>query len=271
MGQVSDRGLLVVIGGRETQDDLGLSVLERFVDACGGSNARLLVLTNASPQPEEKTAQYRQVFTALGVSETTFFHHEHREQAESADVLAALDRADGVFLTGGGQLRLLETLAGTVFEERLRARYETGMPLGGSSAGASALSTMMISGRSRDRIAQFSSAYLSPGLGIFPEAIIDQHFRERKRYGRLIDAVLSNPSLLGLGLDEGTGFALDKSGCLTVLGRGVVTIIDASELQAPDAGSVTIHQPASFAGLRVHALAKGWRFYLDERRVEPAA
>ena len=141
-----------------------------------------------------------------------------------------------------------------------------------ATRGASALSAVMISSGTENRTTQFSSAQLSPGLGILPEAIIDQHFRKRKRYGRLIDAVLSNPSLLGLGLDEGTGFALDDSGHLTVLGSGVLTIIDASELQANDAGSVPAHESASFTGLRLHALTNGGQFYLNDRQVvEPAA
>ena len=263
------RGPIIAIGGRETTDDRGVSVLRRFVDACGGRKSRLLVLTAASAEPEKKEAQYRDVFATMGVQKMTAFHQSSRKDAASPDVLAAVDRADGVFFAGGSQLRLVTTLAGTPLAERLHERHGQGMPIGGSSAGASALGAVMIARGTGGRAARPSTLRLSPGLGFFPAAIIDQHFRERNRYGRLIAAVLAHPSLLGLGLDEGTGFAVDASGLLTVLGRGILTVLDGSNLQAADVASTPPGSPAAFVGLRMHALASGWRFLPRDRRVEP--
>jgi cyanophycinase len=262
---------VVAIGGHETRDERGVSVLRWFIDACGGRKARLLLLTTASPEPARKEAQYREVLATMGVKKLTSYHQNRRKDAASPEVLAAVDRADGVFFAGGSQLRLVTTVAGTPLAERLHQRHDRGMPIGGSSAGASALGAVMIARGGGGHATRSAEVHLSPGLGFFPTAIIDQHFRERNRYGRLIAAVLSHPALLGLGLDEGTGFAVDAAGHLTVLGRGVLTVFDGSDLQASDVGSVPADAPVAFVGLRVHALASGWRYVAEDRRVKPAA
>jgi cyanophycinase len=266
-GKAATCGRIVAIGGAEIRSG-DLDVLGHFVACCGGHGARVAVLTTASREPAERNRDYAAAFRALGVEEVAFFHQEHREEASDPALLAAVDAADGVFFTGGSQLKLVSTIAGTPLEARLRARYFAGMTLGGTSAGASALSTVMIA-RGEGRVAaRLAAVRMSPGLGFVPQAIIDQHFRERDRLGRLIAAVLCNPGMLGLGLDEGAAFVLDPVGCLSVVGRGTLTVVDGSALEATNVAAVPDQAPAAYAGVRLHALCAGWSYDLATRRVD---
>ena len=143
--------------------------------------------------------------------------------------------------------------------------------MAGTSAGASALSAVMIArGRARSP-ARLSAVRLSPGLGLLRGVIVDQHFRERDRFGRLLAAVLCNPSLLGFGLDEDTAFELDPEDRVDVFGSGSLTIVDGSELGVTNLDVVPEDSPAAFAGMRVHALTEGWRYDLPARTVQPPA
>ncbi len=263
------RGSLLVVGGREARHGEG-GILDAFVGLCGGPAARLVVLSTASSHPEEKRKEYGEAFSALGVDDVAFFHPEQRAEAENPALLAAVERADGVFLTGGSQLKLVTTLGGTRLESRLRERHRAGLHVGGTSAGAAALSSVMIA-RGRARSPRLGAVRLSPGLGLLSGIIVDQHFRERDRFGRLLTAVLCNPALLGFGVDENTAFVLPPDGRVRVVGEGTVTIVDGSDLIGTDLEVLDEDEPAAFAGMRLHALRAGWGFDLAERacRVPP--
>jgi cyanophycinase len=196
-----------------------------------------------------------------------FFHQNHREEAGDPGLLAALDRSDGVFFTGGSQLKLVSTIAGTPLESALRMRFQHGLHLGGTSAGASAMSAIMIARGAGYSAPRLSSVRMSPGLGFLPGVIVDQHFRERDRFGRLLAAIMCNPSMLGFGLDEDTAFALDPAGRATVFGSGTLTIVDGAQLEATDVHEVLDSEPAAFAGMRLHVLTEGWAYDLAQRRV----
>lgn len=261
-----ERGAIFAIGGREER--LGrLEVLSRFVACCGGPAARLLVLSTASRDPQQRIDEYELAFRSLGVADISCLHQEQREDASEPGLLAAVDRADGVFFTGGNQLKLVYTIAGTPLESRLRERHRSGLHLGGTSAGASAMSAVMIARGTGRSAARLSSVRMSPGLGFLPQVIVDQHFRERDRFGRLLAAVLCNPSMLGLGLDEDTAFALDATDRLSVCGSGTLTIVDGSRLEATNIDNVPENAPAAFAGMRMHVLSDGWSYDLIQRRV----
>lgn len=262
------RGSLLAIGGHEVRGGADAAILRHFVDRSGGSAARLVVLSTASPKPEERTAEYRGAFHDLGVDHVSFFHQNHRDEADDPALLRAVDEADGVFFTGGNQLKLVTVLAGTILESTLRERHRSGLHLAGTSAGASAMSAVMIArGRARSA-ARLSSIRMSPGFGLLPRVIVDQHFRERDRFGRLIAAVLCNPSMLGFGLDEDTAFELDENDRASVIGSGSLTIVDGSELEGTNLDVVAADAPAAFAGLRVHVLTAGWSYDLRTGRIE---
>jgi len=263
----STRGSLFAIGGREIRRGDGV-ILERFVSRIGGAAAKLVVLSTASSHPEVCVPEYATAFRELGVSEVSFFHQSERADAEDPKLLDALESADGVFFTGGNQLTLVTTLGGTVVEAKLRERHRSGLHLAGTSAGAAAMSAMMIArGRARSA-ARLASVRMSPGFGLLPNVIVDQHFSERDRFGRLLAAVLCNPSMLGFGLDEDTAFELDANDHLKVLGSGTLSIVDASELQATNVNLVPEEHPAAFAGMRLHVLTDGWGYDLAQHRVE---
>jgi len=264
---VGRRGTILAVGGREI-DPCDASVLAEFVSRCGGRSARILVLTAATSHPKQKRAEYSAAFEALGVEHLTFLHHRSREDAEASPAPPALDEADGVFFCGGNQLKLVTSLGGTRLLERLRERHLEGLPVGGTSAGASALSTVMIARGKARATPRLASARLSPGLGLLTNAIIDQHFSERERFGRLLTAVLFNASMLGFGIDENTAFALEPDERCTVIGKGTVTVIDGSELVDTDLHGLEDDRSAAFTGLRVHALRAGWVFDMKSRRVE---
>ncbi|MBW2421372.1 MAG: cyanophycinase [Deltaproteobacteria bacterium] len=269
-GSAPDRGALFAIGGREARSG-DAAVLGHFVSLCGGPAARLVVLTTASRDPQKRVREYREAFRSLGVEQLSFFHQDRRGEAEDPALLAAVDRADGVFFAGGGQLKLVTTLGGTALESRLRERHCAGLHLGGTSAGAAAMSAVMIARGQGRSSARLSSVRMSPGLGFLPRVIVDQHFRERDRFGRLLAAVLCNPSMLGFGLDEDTAFLLDPRDRVSVFGSGTLTIIDGSDLEESNVDRLPEDAPVAFAGMRMHVLSEGWSYDLAEGRVQAPA
>jgi cyanophycinase len=266
----TQRGTIFAVGGREVSTGYS-AVLSQFVSICGGPAARYTVLTTASRQPRQRMAEYQLAFSALGIDRASFFHQHTREEAAGHELLAAVENSDGVFFTGGSQLKLVSTIGGTHLEALLRERHKSGLHLGGTSAGASAFSAVMIARGTGRSAARFSSVQMSPGLGFLPQAIVDQHFRERDRFGRLLAAVLCNPLMLGFGVDENTAFALDASNRVSVIGSGTVTVVDGIHLEATNIDEVPDDAPAAFAGMRLHVLGAGWTYDLTTRRAERPA
>jgi len=260
-------GVLMAIGGAE--DKLGdKAVLARFVRLAGGDSARVLVVSTASSLGEEVTDLYRTVFGALGVAEVEALQPRTREQAERPRAAAAVERASGIFLTGGNQLRLAMVVGGTAMGRALTEAYLRGAVVAGTSAGASALGEHMVSfGRPgetpRQRMGQLSS-----GLGLLAGVVVDQHFGERNRIGRLLAMVAQSPALLGIGVDEDTAAVIGGDGVLEVIGRGAVTVVDGSAVVS-DAYEVRQHRPLLVSGAVLHALPAGCRFDLAARKLLP--
>ena len=250
------RGALFLVGGKDGRNDGGV-LIARFARLCGGASACVLVITSASEEPDRHRREYSAAFLEAGVRRVSFFHAAERAASDDPELLAALERADGVYFSGGGQRRLLAAMGGTRFAERLRERHREGLHVGGTSAGASAMSAVMIAQ------GEGVSVELATGFGLAPEIIVDQHFRQRERLDRLIAAVLAHPTMLGFGLDEGTAVEIDASGRGEVVGAGTLTIVDGSRLLGSRA-------PA-FAGMRLHVLAEGWRYELATREAQPPA
>jgi cyanophycinase len=190
----------------------------------------------------------------------------NREEAQDPRLAARIAEATGIFLTGGNQLRLASVVAGTRLGAALVEQHRRGAVVAGTSAGASALSSHMIAfGRSgpspKQRMAQ-----LGAGLGLLPDVLIDQHFTERNRIGRLEALVAHSPSLLALGIDEDTAALIGPDRVLEVIGKGSVTILDGSTL-VTDAHEVPRHRPLMVSGVLLHVLTSGYRFDLRSRRL----
>ena len=197
-------GHLLIVGGHEDREDDKL-ILGRFVELCGGPQARIFVLTAASTVHDEMWQIYLDAFKALGVEHLSTADIASRADAADESVAERIHQADGMFMTGGDQKRLLALIGGTRVDQAMhRALRERGACIGGTSAGASAMSEHMLFDGSRDILPQKGSVHLGAGLGFLGRIIVDQHFSERQRLGRLLAVVAQNPYLLGAGIDENT-------------------------------------------------------------------
>lgn len=262
------RGYIVPIGGAidKAQDP---TILKRFVKLCGGKDARVIIIPTASTE-RSTGSTYEELFLELGVKRAVVLPFDTRADCAREDWLALLEDADGVFLTGGNQLRLSTTLGGTRVAKILRERNQSGMHVAGSSAGAAFLSEHMIAFGDEGSTPRHGMVTLAPGLGLTNRIIVDQHFRQRDRLGRLLTALAYNPFALGLGLDENTAAFIAPDEKLDVLGSGGMTIVDPSEVEYSSMDAVQANDPVSVIGVRLHILVRGGRYDLHTRVAEPA-
>jgi cyanophycinase len=259
---VSD-GTVMVIGGAEDKIRDRV-ILSRFVDLAGGKDAKIAVISTASSLGAEAGERYRAVFGELGAKSVRPLHAMTRAQANDETFARQLRDATGIFLTGGNQLRLSSTIGGTLLADAVMERFRDGAVAGGTSAGASAMSTHMIAFGASGGTPKHRMAALAAGLGVLPSVIIDQHFQQRNRLGRLLSVIAQNPSLLGLGVDEDTAGVVGPEGIMEVIGRGSIMIVDGAAAET-DAWDVHGHRPLMISGVVLHALPAGYRFDLRRR------
>ena len=260
-------GPVMVIGGAE--DKLGERViLSRFVQLAGGDRARIAVISTASSLGEAATDLYRQIFARVGVANVVGLRPETREEANDPRTVDALKDVTGIFMTGGNQLRLSSVIGGTQLGKAILDAHGRGIVVAGTSAGASAVATHMMAFGSSGATPKHRMGHVSVGLGLLVNVVVDQHFEQRTRLGRLLAVVAQSPSLIGLGLDEDTAAIIDANDVLEVIGRGSVTIIDGTDV-ITDAFQTSGHKPMMVSNARLHSLPSGYRFDLRARRVLP--
>jgi cyanophycinase len=252
-------GSLYLIGGAEDRGDQK-RVLGRLLEVAGGPKARIVLITAASRHQGEMRDAYRQAFGALGAHDCTALAIERREEADASAHAEAILRAELVFMTGGDQKRLMALVGGTRVQEAIhRALRERGACIAGTSAGAAAMSAHMLSEGPGDTPARKDSAHLSAGLGLLQQLVVDQHFSERQRLGRLLSIVARNPQLLGVGIDENTALHIEPGQGLEVVGRGSVTLVDGREMR-PNPLQVQSQDAMEPADARLHLLPAGTRY-----------
>jgi cyanophycinase len=256
-------GTVIVIGGAEDKIRDRL-ILNRFVALAGGPHATVVVVSTASSLGREAGERYRQVLGELGVGTVRPLHAMTRAQANDETFARSVSDATGIFLTGGNQLRLSSTIGGTRLADAILERFRQGAVIAGTSAGASAMSSHMIAFGASGGTPKHRMAALAAGLGVLPSVIIDQHFQQRNRLGRLLSVIAQNPSLLGLGIDEDTAGVVGPDGVMEVIGRGSITIVDGAGAET-DAWDVHGHKPLMISGVVLHALPAGYRFDLRRR------
>ncbi|GAA2101488.1 cyanophycinase [Microlunatus panaciterrae] len=256
-------GSLFAIGGAEAKLRRR-NVLRAFVAEAGGADARIVVIPTASSLGVEVVEVYRAVFTALGVSTVVAVRPESRAESYDPDLVARLDDATGIFMTGGNQLKLSSFVTGTPLGAAIHQAYHRGAVVGGTSAGASILSDHMIAFGSGGSTPKQRMSQLAVGLGLIPGMVIDQHFEQRNRYGRLMSIVAQSPSLLGVGVDEDTAAVVRQGHLLEVVGRGAVTVVDGSNLTS-NAYTAKRTAPLLFSGATLHVLPAGSHFDLATR------
>ncbi|MCX7034794.1 MAG: cyanophycinase [Arenimonas sp.] len=263
------RGWIIPIGGAEEKEDRP-EILSRFVALCGGADANIVVIPSAS-KLRETGPRYVSLFKGLGAGEVESLDFDTRRDAEEPSRLARLEEANGIFITGGNQLRLTTLLGGTPVSRMIRARNAAGVHVAGTSAGAAVLSEHMIAFGEEGGSPRAGSVRLAPGLGLTNRFIIDQHFRQRDRLGRLTTALAFNPFAIGIGLDEDTAAFIGPDNEVEVLGSGGVTVVDAHGLQFSSMDLVDEGEPVCVLGLTVHVLTAGATFNLHTRRASAGA
>jgi cyanophycinase len=258
----TNKGALVIIGGHEDKEG-DKTILRAVAEALSGK--KLVVATIASNEPEGYFAAYQRAFNDIGVQNLVEVYVDERPEAAQKAKLAVFDEAGGVFFSGGDQLRISSQIGDTPVENCVRRIYAEGGVIAGTSAGASAMGeTMLVRGPSSESH-RIGDLHLAPGLGLLPDVIIDQHFAERGRIGRLLGAVALNPRILGIGIDEDTA-AIVRGDAFDVIGSGAVYVVDAAGVSHSNIAEGEPKSALSMFDVRLHVLAAGDRFNLRERR-----
>jgi cyanophycinase len=258
-------GPVMVIGGAE--DKLRDKViLSRFASLAGGADGHIVVVSTASSLGDHATSIYRDLFRGLGIGEVTGLRPEEREQADDPAGVEAIRMATGVFLTGGNQSRLTQVVAGTKLADAIFLARDRGAVVAGTSAGASALASHMVAYGRPGATPKNRMVHLSAGLGLLQEIVIDQHFEQRGRIGRLLALVAQSPSLLGVGIDEDTCAIVNADRTMQVIGRGAVTIVDGAHVRT-DAYRGKGYRPLMVSGAILHSLPSGYWFDLRGRQL----
>lgn len=261
------RGFIIPIGGGEDRVKERM-IHRKFVELSGGAEADIVVIPTAS-QLTTTGADYNRIFSDLGAAAVEFLPITSRADCDNPKYAEMLDRATGIFLTGGNQLRLSAILGGTLVAQKIRRRNAAGVAVAGTSAGASIMSEHMVAGGESYSSPFEGSVSLAPGLGLTNAVIIDQHFTQRNRLGRLLAASSYNPFLIGLGIDEDTAAFIGPDNVFEVVGSGTVTVVDAGGLTYSSVWAANKGDALSLLGLRVDVMGEGCRYDLVGRHAYP--
>jgi len=275
------KGKLIAIGGAEdkgTDLELGeihrsnlnffeLQILRRVVDEAGGPDAKIEVITTASTIPYEVGENYLNAFGKIGCSNVDVMHIRNRQDTQNEDFLERIKTCDAVMFSGGNQLRLSVTDGGTEFLTIMKRRYmQENFLIAGTSAGAMAMSKTMIYEGNATRAHLKGEVKMTTGLGFIDSVIIDSHFEKRGRFGRLVQAVATNPSSIGIGLGEDTGMLITGGNKMEAIGSGLVVIIDGHDIMHSNIADIPDGNPVSIENLKVHFCEKGNGYIISDRK-----
>ena len=258
------RGHIIPIGGGDRKVRSS-TILQRLVELSGGSDARMVIIPTAS-QLDTAGQRTQAVFAELGVPDISIAPLETRADCENPKYLEQLEAATGIFMTGGNQLRLATTIGGTSAAKAMRAGNARGVHIAGTSAGAAFVCEHMIAIGKSGGTPKRGMASLSPGLGLTNRVIVDQHFRERDRLGRLMTALAYNPFATGVGVDEDTAAFIGPDDMIEVFGSGGLTIVDPSEIEYSSMADTNLGAPVGLIGVKLHILLAGDRYDLNTRQ-----
>jgi cyanophycinase len=280
------KGKLIAIGGAEdkgtdlekgeiTRNNLNffeLGILRRIVEEAGGVLSRIEVITTASMIPYEVGDNYLNAFGKIGCTNIGVMHIRSRADVTAEDYQERIEKCDAVMFSGGNQMRLSSTFGGTKFLTTIIDRYSNDehFVIAGTSAGAMAMSNTMIYEGNAAKAHLKGEVKLTTGLAFVDDVIIDSHFEKRGRFGRLAQAVSTNPACIGIGLGEDTGMIITESGNkMEAIGSGCVIIIDGHDVQFTNIADIPDGSPYSVEGLKVHICEKGNGYLVKERKFIP--
>ncbi|GAC1447995.1 MAG: cyanophycinase [Chamaesiphon sp.] len=257
-------GQLVIIGGAEDKDG-ECKILREFVRCAGGLKAKIVVMTAATELPKEVAENYIRVFERLGVEDVRILDTVTREDASSSTALEAIEKATGVFFTGGDQSRITSILKDTPLDTAIHKRYSEGIVVGGTSAGAAVMPDVMIVEGDSETNPRVEVVEMGPGMGFLPGIVIDQHFLQRGRLGRLVSALAQQPAVLGFGIDENTAIVVNDNK-FEVVGEGAVTVVDVAEITHSNIDRILKEEGLAICGAKLHILPAGYKFDLSSRK-----
>lgn len=261
----NNKGYLVIIGGAE--DKTGDSVILKEAPEMLSDGEILTILTTATEKPEEVGNNYLEVFHRLGVQNVQILNINTRDDAEDRKNCELIKNSKCIFMTGGDQLRITSILGGTGTYRELKMLYESGGIIMGTSAGASVMSSTMVVQGNDNEPARKCTLKMAPGLGLLNGVIIDQHFDQRGRFGRLLCGVAENPDVLGIGIDEDTAIKVYPDMHFEIIGSNAVTIIDGTTIQCSNVSELNPNELLAIMGVTVHTLPQGYGFQLKDRKV----
>jgi cyanophycinase len=257
-------GTLLIIGGAEDKKG-DCAILKDFVRLANLRGGKILIFTAATQYPQKVSSEYIRIFESLGARDVSSIDIFSRDQAQRVGISESIAEAGGIFFTGGDQLRITSLLGGTQVDAALDRAYEGGTVIAGTSAGASVMSATMIVGGEGEKAPHQGSISMAPGMGLVREVVIDQHFAQRGRLGRLVTAVAQQPAMLGMGIDEDTAVLVNRRGVVRVVGSGTVTLVDGSTCEHTNVSETDPSQPLAITGIKVHILSRGYGFDLNSR------
>lgn len=258
-------GTLLIIGGAEEKKG-DCKILKQFVQMAEARGGKIVIMTAATQYPEKVSSEYIKLFKRLGAGKVVSLDIPSRQQAQLPETSEVILSSGGVFFTGGDQLRITSLLGGTEVDYALHEAYRRGTVIAGTSAGASVMSATMIIGGDGDSTPQQSSISMGPGMGLVREVVIDQHFAQRGRLGRLVSTVAQQPAMLGVGIDEDTAVIINSKGEMKVIGSQTVTIVDGNNCEHTNVSEAKPEQPLALTGLTVHILPEGYGYDLQDKR-----
>lgn len=259
------KGQLVIVGGAEDRDG-ECTILREFVRRAGGIQSRIGVFTAATRMPREVGDDYRRVFERLGAEQVDIIDYSSREDADRPEFMDIVKEVTGVFFTGGDQSRIIDLTKDTKLDEILRQRYlNHGLVIGGTSAGAAMMPDIMIIEGESQSTPRVNVVDMGPGMGFLPGIVVDQHFAQRGRLGRLLAALVQQPAVLGLGIDENTAIIVEGD-VFEVVGHGAITVVDESESTHNNLDDLLKDEALAVCGAKLHILPHGYRFNLKTRK-----
>lgn len=264
MASSETQGKLLIIGGAEDKEG-ECKILREFLRCAGDTKARIVVMTAATSLPGEVGDNYIRVFERFGAEDVRVIDTQKPEDANNPDYLEAIEQATGIFFTGGEQARIISCLKDTILDAAMHKRYSEGIIIGGTSAGAAMMPDMMIIEGDSETNPRVNSVAMGPGMGFLPGVVIDQHFAQRGRLGRLVSALLLQPAVLGFGIDENTAILVSGDE-FEVIGESAVTVIDESEKLHDNMEGLLKDEGLAICGAKLHILPHGYRFNLKTRQ-----
>ena len=257
-------GNLIIIGGAEDKEG-DKEILKRVAKYIDSKKEKLVIATIATEYPEKSYEKYKKIFEGLGIVNIENLDITKREDAFKLENVQIINNANLLFFTGGDQLRITSMIGGTLVYDAIKELCNRGGLIAGTSAGASVMSDTMIVQGEDDESPHKCTLKMSPGLGLVKNIIIDQHFAQRGRIGRLLTAIAENPEVLGIGIDEDTAILVSDKGTAEVIGSGAVYFIDGSAIDYSNVSEQYSEEVLSIFNVKLHVLKEGNKFNLLDK------